>query len=314
MSKSRSIGVAVITHNAKHHLANCLPPLLDSPMRPRVVVVNSSSDDGTVEEAERLGAETLVIPRSSFNHGSTRELARRFLSTDIVVMITPDAYPLDTSLLEQLVEPIESGCASISYARQIPHDGADLFEAFPRTFNYPEKSHIRTIQDIDQYGVYTFFCSDACAAYRSSALDEIGGFPPILTGEDTCVVARLLKRGHRIAYVAEAVVKHSHRYTLQQEFRRYFDTGLCRREHAADLAVAGKDSHRSHSFFAAFLKAVWLESPRLVPYGVVHLFVKWFGYKVGRWSLRAPIWWKRLWSSQDFYWTSDALRQKGRAA
>jgi rhamnosyltransferase len=54
-----SVGVAVVTHRAREHLARCLPPLLASPLRPRVLVVNSSSGDGTVEEARRLGAEVL---------------------------------------------------------------------------------------------------------------------------------------------------------------------------------------------------------------------------------------------------------------
>ncbi|HEY4831864.1 MAG TPA: glycosyltransferase family 2 protein, partial [Waddliaceae bacterium] len=61
--------MAIITHNAKHHLPCCLPPLLQSSLKPRVLVVNSSSNDGTVEQAQSLGAETLVIPRADFNHG-----------------------------------------------------------------------------------------------------------------------------------------------------------------------------------------------------------------------------------------------------
>lgn len=318
MARALTVGVALITHNAKDHLAHTLPHLLASPLRPRVVVVNSSSEDGTIEEARRLGAETLVIPRSSFNHGSTRELARRYLGTDIAVMMTPDAYPLDSDLLTRLVEPIRAGVASIAYARQLPHEGADLFEAFPRSFNYPSQSHIRSIREVDQWGVYTFFCSDACAAYRNDALDEIGGFPSVLTGEDTYAVARLLKRGHRIAYVAEAQVRHSHRYTLKEEFCRYFDTGLCRREHADELAIAKKDISRGRRFFWTFLRTVWSESPSDLPYAMAHLFIKWLGYRVGSWSLFAPIWWKRLWSSQEFYWTSDdllnRLRQKRSSA
>jgi rhamnosyltransferase len=40
------------------------------------------------------------------------------------------------------------------------------------------------------------------------------------------VAARLLMAGKRVAYVAEACVHHSHNYSLVQEFRRYFDTGV----------------------------------------------------------------------------------------
>ena len=53
-SSAPSIGVVVITYKARDQLRHC-PPLLASPLRPRVMVVNSSSADGTVEEARRLG-------------------------------------------------------------------------------------------------------------------------------------------------------------------------------------------------------------------------------------------------------------------
>ncbi len=52
-----------------------------------------------------MGAETLVIPRHQFNHGATREFARKYLGTDIVVFMTPDAYPADDRLLDELIAP-----------------------------------------------------------------------------------------------------------------------------------------------------------------------------------------------------------------
>jgi GT2 family glycosyltransferase len=304
-----SIGVAFITHCAKRHLASALPSILSSPLKPRLVVVNSSSNDGTVEEAERLGAETLVIPRSEFNHGTTRELARHYLGTKVVVMMTPDAYAVDNTLIEKLTAPIRNGEAAASYARQIPHDGADIFEAFPRHFNYPAQSHIRGIGDLERYGSYLFFCSDTCAAYLNSALDEVGGFQPVLTGEDSYAVAKLQMAGHRIAYVADAVVKHSHRYTLMQEFRRYFDTGLCRHEHRALLAdVVGGDGKRGQRFAKEFFVYLARRAPYKLPYGLFQTAMKWAGYKLGALSVNAPLEWKRLFSSQDYYWAS--LREK----
>ena len=190
-----TVGVCVITYEAYHHLSFCLPPLLSSPLKPRVLVLNSSSDDGTVELAEEMGAETLVIPRKEFNHGISREFARKHLGTDIVVMMTPDAYAKDRSMLERLVDPIISKKASVSYARQIPHRNASFLESFSRKFSYPEKSHCRTLNHSSLWGVYTIFCSNACAAYSSEALDEIGGFSDVLTGEDTVAVSQLLRNG-----------------------------------------------------------------------------------------------------------------------
>lgn len=300
-----SIGIAIITHNAKHHLPYCLPPLIKSLLKPRILVVNSSSTDGTVEEARRMGVNTLVIPRSEFNHGITRELARKTLQTDVVVMMTPDAYAVDEHVIEKLVAPIIQKKASVAYARQIQHDGADLFESFARDFNYPSESHVRGISDVNQYGIYSVFCSDACAAYSNKALDDIDGFQEVLTGEDTVAVAKLLQKGHHIAYVAEACVKHSHRYSLLQEFRRHFDTGLGRKSYQDLIAFAGKDSTRGNEYAKVLLKKVWKEDPKMMPYAFLHLFAKWLGYRIGAVSSSAPIWFKRALSSQDFYWTNE---------
>jgi rhamnosyltransferase len=302
MKSHPSIGVAIITYRAKELLPKCLPPLLSSPLNPRVLVVNSTSNDGTVEKAQEMGAETLVIPRHRFNHGLTREEARHYLKTDIVVMITPDAILTNSSTLSHLVEPIIAAKASAAYARQIPHIGADFFESFPRKYNYPSQSHIRGLEDLSTYGVYAFFCSNACAAYSNAALDAIGGFQKVLLGEDTVAVAQLLREGHRIAYVAEAVVRHSHRYTLRQEFQRYFDIGLARREYAHLLSCENGDTRRGMGYFKEMTKCLWKDKPSLLPYAFAHALVKWLGYQAGRSSLKAPHWWKKTLSSQDFYW------------
>jgi rhamnosyltransferase len=299
-----TIGVAVITHNARRHLPFCLPPLLNSPLKPRVLVVNSSSQDGTVEEAQKMGAESLVVPRKSFNHGATREAARTYLGTDIVVMVTPDAYALDEHQLGRLIEPLANGQASATYGRQIPHQGAGFFEAFHRAFNYPAQSHIRGIEDLPNYGVYTFFCSDSFAAYLNKDLDSIGGFEPVLIGEDTVAVAKLLRKGRKVAYVSDAIVRHSHTYTLKQEFQRHFDTGLARKDYGHLFGAGFKDSDRGKLYIKTLFKKLWKEKPWLIPYAAMQTLAKWAGYHLGRASHRAPRWFKKRFSAQDFYWTS----------
>lgn len=310
--KTLSVGVAFITHTAKHHLRHCLPPILQSPLKPRVLVVNSSSNDGTVEEAKRWGAETLLIPRIEFNHGSTREKARHYLGTDIVVMMTPDAYAMDSTLLTHLTEPLIHHRASAAYARQIPHEGATFLERFARDFNYPTTSHIRSLEELSTYGTYTFFCSNACAAYLNRTLDDIGGFPSVLLGEDTCAVARLLHQGHKIAYVAEAVVKHSHRYSLKQEFKRNFDIGLARSQFQELIRLGGKDEKRGLEYLKQLLKTTFKEKPHLLPYACLQTLIKWVAYRIGKVSVNAPLYVKQALSSQDFYWTSRDFKDSNK--
>jgi rhamnosyltransferase len=308
-STEKTVCVVILTCQAELHLQKIIPLLISSSLKPSILIVDSSSTDNTLKVADRFGVSTLLISRNEFNHGATREKARKHLNSDIVVMMTQDAYPVNNTMLEHLVRPLLQGEASASYARQIPHEGADIFEAFPRFFNYPPISHSRDIGDLKKYGVFTFFCSDSCAAYLNSALDEIGGITPILTHEDYFAVARLLQKGHRIAYVADAVVSHSHRYSLLQEFKRYFDAGYVRAENPWVKEIAGNAESRGKELFIAFLKEVAKKRPLLIPYVFLNTFVKLLGFRVGYYSLNAPLWFKKMLSSQEYYWISSYYRE-----
>ncbi|GBD43045.1 hypothetical protein HRbin40_00508 [bacterium HR40] len=305
MTRSGDVGIVVITHRARHHLDRCLPPLLASRLRPRVLVVNSSSSDGTAERARELGAEVWVIPRSSFNHGTTREAARRRLATRFVVMMTPDAYPVSPDFLDRLIRPLAEGEAAVAYARQVPRPDADPIERFGRHFCFPETSEIRSLADYPRLKSATHYCSNACAAWDSQALDEIGGFPATLVSEETITVVRLLRRGYRIAYVAEAVVEHSHPTALLADLRRAFDVGYTRRLFADTLLVAGSDEARGVLYLRALLAALWHERPQSLPYALLHTSLRWLGYRLGRIGPRLPDAVAARLSSQDFFWTSS---------
>jgi rhamnosyltransferase len=312
VSQLPSIGCIVLTYQAKQHLSYCLKPLKDSPLKPRILVVDSSSNDGTVELAISLGAEVLVISQSDFNHGATREMARKFLATDIVCMLTQDAYLYDKHALAQLVAPLIENKAKISYARQIPHKDASFFEAFPRHYNYPAVDQLRSIEDSQKYGVYTFFCSNSCAAYSNAALNDIGGFDEVLLGEDTVAVAKILHRGHKIAYAAKSLVYHSHNYSLWQEFCRSFDTGLARKSYASLIACESNDIKRGASYIQAMVTELIKNKPRLLPYAIAYAMAKWIGYQMGTMSTKAPKWFKSALSSQKFYWKSKTYLGKSK--
>lgn len=302
MQLKPSIGCVIITHNAAHHLPRCLPPLLNSSLKPRVLVVNSSSEDNTVALAKEMGAETLVVPRSEFNHGATREKARRYLNTDILCMHTPDAYLEDENALQKLVLPILEGQAQVTYGKQAARKDAGYFEKFPRDFNYPAESHVRTLDDFGRFGVYTFFCSNSFAAYDNRVLESIGGFEPVLLGEDAMVVCKVLQQGGKVAYVAEAVAEHSHKYSLWHDFRRSFDTGLARKSFEHLFPKKIKDSQRGFEYSRKMRQELFQIAPHYLPYAFFHCLFKWIGYEIGARSVSMPLWFKRLLSTQDFYW------------
>jgi len=299
--KNSSIGIAILTYNSAHHLPFCLPPLEGF----KVLIVDPQSTDETITLAKKMGAEVLEIPYEEFNHGLTREKARIHLGTDIVVFMTPDAYGI-AGFVQKLVEPIVKQEADLAYARQLPKEGASYFESMPRQLNYPGSSHIRSWEDKKEWGSFLFFFSDSCSAYSNKALDQIGGFSECLLGEDALACAKILKQGGNVAYVAEAEVYHSHTYTLLQEFRRYFDTGLARKALTPFLKEVGTDSQYGKQFTKQFLTNI---PKHLIPYGILHLGMKWFGYHVGKYlGFHLPTWMKKKLSSQKFYWVTRSKR------
>lgn len=286
------VGVVVVTHQARHHLLHCLPALLRSTLRPRVLVVNSSSNDGTVEMARDLGAETLVVPRDEFNHGLTRERARQHLGTAVVAMLTPDAYPACADLLERLTGPVRSGEAAVAFGRQLPREGAGIVERFGRTFNYPAGPALDHVP------------SNACAAWSSRALDEIGGFPATLVSEETIATARLRALGHRVAYVPDALVRHSHDYGVTDEFHRYFDIGWTRGTFAQILLADREERRRGRQFAAELLAHVARRQPSSLPRVFFSLAARLLGYQAGILGCRLPPGVAAWLSAQDYFWSS----------
>jgi rhamnosyltransferase len=228
-------------------------------------------------------------------------------------MLTQDAHPGDDRALGRLVEPVLAGEAAVSYGRQVPRPGAGPFEGFLRSFNYPPESNIRGLEDAPRYGAGLFFCSNAFAAWSQAALDEVGGFRPTLSHEDAIAAALLLKAKYRIAYVADAVVEHSHPYSLLSDFRRYFDAGYTRTEYAEELSFAGPHRSLGARYARALLVEIIRTRPWLLPYAGAHIAAKGLGYLVGARAVSGPKWIARSLSGQHSYWSSPQYRRESRS-
>jgi rhamnosyltransferase len=276
----KSVGVFIPTLNAGESFPKCIAPLFEEHWIDQVLVIDSGSTDRTRAIAESDGARVLTIEKSTFNHGATREKARNMLGCDVVIMLTQDAYPKTS--LKPLVMPIIDGAAGVAYGRQVARPGADTFERVPRQFNYPEDSHIRSIGDLPEYGVFTFFNSNSCAAYSNQALTETGGIPRADFSEDVMTAVALLRAGHKIAYVAETIVEHSHRYTLREDFMRMKQVGSAYQK-IKELREASKLApQRGRALAISMMRELISKGQwHILPYLGLHLSAKYAGYRLG---------------------------------
>lgn len=300
-----SFKIIVPTFNAKKQL-NLLTNALVS-YKKNVLVIDSSSTDDTIEFIKLYTDNVVIIPQGEFDHGGTRTKAGLLSDGDIVVYLTQDALPMDNSAIEKIIEVFEDESIGAAFGRQIPYEDTNLFGKHLRYFNYPEHSYIRCLNDKASYGIKTAFLSNSFAAYRRSAMDEIGWFKDgLILGEDTYAGAKLLKAGYKIAYVANAVVYHSHSYTVLQEFKRYFDIGVFHQMEHWILDEFGKPEGEGIKYIMSEFKFILKNrSIHLLPEFFVRNIMKYLGYKLGnkykflpkklvkRLSMN-PKWWEKV--------------------
>lgn len=229
------------------------------------------------------------LSKWEFDHGNTRNIGIKKSNAPYFVCMTQDAIPADEHLIERLLEPLLKGEAAVSYARQLPKTDCGPVECFIKGFNYPEQSRIKGQEDISELGIKAYFCSNACAAYNRNVFDELGGFiRHTIFNEDMIYAAGVVKSGRRIAYVADALVLHSHNYTWLQNFHRNFDLGVSQADHPEVFEGIKSESEgiRLVKQTAKYLKETG-NSKLIVPmlWGSGWKFL---GYKLGRNYKRLP--------------------------
>lgn len=221
-----------------------------------IVAIDSSSTDASVDLLQAAGARVTVIPRSAFRHGPTRNRLAEMAAGELCVFLSQDALPADEHFLAKLTGPLQAGLGaggdssgsdsaarpriSGATARVLPHPADDPLTA--RTvLDAPEaasKSEVRRLPagarlaDLapEERDALVRF-NDVASAIRREVLLELP-FPDVPFAEDAAWAALALDAGHALAFVAEAVALHAHRYGPRTAFERYrVDAAWQRRAH-----------------------------------------------------------------------------------
>ena len=293
MRTAKSISIIIPTRNGSTTLRELLAGLaIQSLQADEIIVIDSGSEDDTVEIAASYGARIHYIDPERFDHGGTRTKAGKMARGEILVFLTQDVLVASRDMIERLTAPLrETEEICLSYGRQLPSFQATEIAAHLREFNYPEEAHLRSFADREKYGFQTVFVSNSCAAYRHSDLAEIGYFESdLIFGEDSCAAGRLLEKGGIIAYSADAAVYHSHNYSWSEDFHRYFDIGVFHQSQNWLLESYGGAGGRGLDYIRSGLTYLW----RRRSYGMIGDFMvrvglKFCGYRLGRIHRLLPL-------------------------
>ena len=259
----------------------------------QILIVNTDETKWDPSVTEGISnAQVFHIAKSAFDHGSARNLGAAHSEADYIVFMTQDAIPYDRYLIGKLVDSLKSDPdIKAVYARQLPKKGCRIIERFQRGFNYPPRSRVKRIGDLDELGIKTFFCSNVCACYDRKYHSESGGFAvPSIFNEDMVFAGNAIKSGYAVAYAAEACVLHSHNYTVMEQFRRNFDNGVSQAMHPE---LFGGIRSEGEGMKMVKKTAGYLVKNRkgyLIPYLVVQSACKLLGFSLGKKVKNLPEW------------------------
>lgn len=287
--------VLVPTLNAGPKWGSWIKAILATGIDPAdVYIIDSGSNDSTVEQARDAGFNVHLIEPGEFDHGGTRQRAVDILDVyEYAVFLTQDAVLSAADSIKNILSPFASGRVAAVCGRQLPCEEAGSIERHARLFNYPLTSSVNSIKDADVKGLKAAFLSNSFAAYRISSLLDIGGFPDnVIFGEDMYVATKLLKAGYKVAYAAEASVYHSHGYTLWQEMKRYFDMGVFHAREPWIRRELGGAEGEGVKFVVSELKYISKHEFWRVPEVLVRTLLRYSGFRLGLAEKKLPLWLK----------------------
>ncbi|HSL42443.1 MAG TPA: glycosyltransferase [Anaerolineales bacterium] len=201
----RRVSVVIITRNRGNQIRVALDHLIRLPEKPRIIVVDNNSSDGTPEIALSMGAPVEVISLRENLAGAGRNIGVQNAETPYVAFSDDDSWWAPGSL----------------------RHAADLFDAYPslgliaaRMLIGPDARldplcavlaiGLRDFRSESTVGVPVVGFAACGSIVRRAAFLEAGGFERRLGvgGEEHILALDLLRNGWKLAYVEGIVARH----------------------------------------------------------------------------------------------------------
>lgn len=272
------VSIVIRSFNDIDYIERTMSAINDQKYRDfEIINVDSGSTDGTYEKILSLNAAGIVyqIPKGTYVPGRVLNEAVSKCSGRYIIFNNSDCIPQNDKWLEELIKPLteDRDCAAV-FGNQIPR---------PDARPLVKKDSVRAFGDGKISSGWFHFFSLATSAVRKEDIQKNPFDPEITFSEDVEWSYRMKQAGKKIRYAADAVVEHSHNYSLSEVKRRFHGEGV------AEAKIFGFRPSVMKQFIKPFLSeslrdVIYLVRQKEIihiPYGIVYRLVQKFSVYKG---------------------------------
>lgn len=214
--KDHCVTVIMRSKNSDWVIDQTLAALFSQDFRDfELLVVDSGSTDRSLAIVRQYPCRLIEIPASDYYPGAVLNSAIEQSDSGLVVFVNSDAVALSQHTLSRIVGAFDDPDVHAAFARQLPRPEADTWVRRDYAVSFPAEGSAPPWM--------TF--SLPFAALRRSAWEKHRFYSDAWGSEDTEWGYWARQNGLKVQYVADAMVMHSHNYTLQQLYGRRFIEG-----------------------------------------------------------------------------------------
>jgi len=269
--------VIMRSKNAEGVIAQALAALFSQDFTDfELLVVDSGSTDGTLDIVRQYPCRLLQIEPLAYYPGAVLNNAIEQTRAELVVFQNSDAVPLIPQALGRLLAAFDDLQVDAAFARQLPRPGADPWVQRDYAASFPPGGPAPPWITL----------SLPLAAMRKSAWRLHPFYTDAWASEDTEWGHWASQNGRVIRYIPEALVMHSHNYTLRQLYGRRFVEG-----EADAFIYGGGDSlpAMARRFLTSaardgadhLLRRRWSHIPGILPRRAVYHWAYYKGHRLG---------------------------------
>ncbi len=255
----KTVGVMITTHNRIDDLDRTLRKLmLLVPTPEEIIVTADGCDDGTIDlVAKKFPGVHLVVNETNKGSVASRDYMLRLASSDLVLSLDDDSYPLDVDCIDKIREVFnQNPFAGLIHFPQISNE-------FPETLGGIEA---KTATQTSSY-------SNAGACYRRSVYLECPGFVSEFfhAYEEPDYALQLLSAGFQVILDSSITIRHVYSTTERSEIRTHH-------------------RHARNELLSVLMRCPLPLALLMIPYRIASQFL--YALKRGfSWVLREPVWW-----------------------